>query len=43
FIFCLITGISMVFDPEMRAGFIGCLIFIAACYVSYATLYKNKS
>ena len=43
FIFCLITGISMVFDPEMHAGFISCLIFIAACYISYAVLYKDRS
>ena len=42
FIFCLITGISMVFDPEMVVGFICCMVFIAACYLSYALLYKNK-
>ena len=43
FVFCLITGISMVFDPQMHAGFISCLIFIAACYISYAVLYKDRS
>ena len=42
FICCLITGISMVFDPEMVVGFICCMVFIAACYLSYALLYKNK-
>ncbi|RZG45150.1 amino acid permease [Acinetobacter wuhouensis] len=43
FIFCLITCISMVFDPEMVVGFICCMIFIIACYISYAVLYKNKN
>jgi len=43
FIFCLITCISMVFDPEMVVGFICCLIFIAICYISYAFLYKDQS
>ena len=42
FFFCLITCISMVFDPEMWAGFISCLIFIALCYISYAVFYKAK-
>ena len=42
FIFCLITGISMVFDPEMHVGFISCLVFIAGCYASYAYFYKSK-
>ena len=42
FFFCLITCISMVFDPEMWAGFISCLIFIALCYISYAVFYKVK-
>jgi S-methylmethionine transporter len=32
FVFCFITCFSMAADPEMRAGFIGCLIFIALCY-----------
>ncbi len=42
FVFCFITCISMVFDPEMWAGFICCLIFIAACYLSYHFLYKAQ-
>ncbi|NNP73769.1 amino acid transporter [Acinetobacter defluvii] len=42
FIFCFITCISMVFDPDMIVGFICCLIFIACCYASYAYLYKDK-
>lgn len=42
FIFCLITGISMVFDPEMHVGFISCLVFIAGCYASYAYFYKSE-
>lgn len=42
FVFCFITCISMVFDPEMRVGFICCLIFIACCYASYAHLYKDS-
>jgi len=33
----------MVFDPEMVVGFICCLVFIAACYLSYALLYKSKN
>ncbi|QIO09441.1 amino acid permease [Acinetobacter lanii] len=41
FLFCLITCISMVFDPEMVAGFIGCLIFIAGCYLSYYVFYRK--
>lgn len=43
FLFCLITCISMVFDPEMLPSFIGCLIFIAGCYISYYLLYHKKS
>ena len=43
FIFCLITCISMIFDPEMLTGFICCMIFIIACYISYYTLYHNKN
>lgn len=42
FLFCFITGISMVFDPEMHVGFISCLVFIAGCYASYAYFYKTK-
>lgn len=42
FLFCLITCISMVFDPEMVAGFIGCLIFIAGCYLSYYVFYRKQ-
>ncbi|MGA8883056.1 MAG: amino acid permease [Acinetobacter sp.] len=43
FSFCLITCVSMVFDPEMLPGFIGCMIFIACCYISYYTLYHKKA
>lgn len=43
FVFCLITCISMVFDPEMLPGFIGCMIFIACCYASYYTFYHTKN
>ncbi|OTG85389.1 amino acid permease [Acinetobacter sp. ANC 4558] len=42
FVFCLITCISMVFDAEMLPGFIGCIIFIIACYISYYSLYHKK-
>lgn len=42
FVFCFITCISMVFDPDMIVGFICCLIFIACCYASYAYLYKDS-
>lgn len=42
FAFCLITCISMAADSSMLAGFVGCLIFIAGCYISYALLYKSK-
>ncbi|ENW94025.1 amino acid permease [Acinetobacter sp. NIPH1876] len=42
FIFCFITGLSMAADPEMQAGFIGCLLFIAACYLSHYVFYRNR-
>ena len=42
FVFCLITGLSMAADPEMQAGFIGCLLFIAGCYLSHYVLYRNR-
>lgn len=42
FICCGVTAISMAADPEMLAGFIGCLIFMAACYISYYTLYHRN-
>ncbi len=42
FAFCFLTCISMAFDPALRTGFIACLIFIAACYISYFCLYKPK-
>ncbi|QOW46732.1 MULTISPECIES: amino acid permease [Acinetobacter] len=42
FVFCFITCISMVFDPDMVVGFICCLIFITCCYASYAYLYKDS-
>ncbi|WP_038346223.1 amino acid permease [Acinetobacter sp. A47] len=43
FIFCLITGLSMAADPEMQAGFIGCLLFIAACYLSHYIFYRHRN
>lgn len=43
FVFCGITAISMASDPEMLPGFIGCLIFIIGCYISYYLFYHNKS
>ena len=43
FVFCFITCISMAADPEMWAGFIGCLIFIALCYLSYYVFYHPKT
>ncbi|OTG87313.1 amino acid permease [Acinetobacter sp. ANC 3832] len=43
FMTCTVTGLSMAADPEMLSGFIGCLIFMAACYASYYWLYHNKS
>ena len=43
FVFCLITGISMATDPEMLPGFIGCLIFIAGCYLSYYIFYRKQN
>ena len=42
FLFCFITCLSMAADPEMRAGFIGCLIFTALCYLSYFIFYQIK-
>lgn len=42
FIFCLITGLSMAADPNMQAGFIGCLVFIAACYLSHFIFYRDR-
>ncbi|ENW83606.1 hypothetical protein F909_00619 [Acinetobacter sp. ANC 3929] len=42
FIFCFITGLSMAADPEMQAGFIGCLLFIAACYLSHYVFYRDR-
>lgn len=43
FIMCTITGISMLFDPELIVGFIFCILFIMACYVSYYILYRPQS
>ena len=43
FVFCFITGISMATDPEMLPGFIGCLIFIAGCYLSYYIFYRKQN
>jgi amino acid permease len=43
FFFCFITGISMAADVEMLPGFIGCLLFIAACYASHYYFYRHKN
>ena len=43
FVFCFITAISMAFDLEMLPGFIGCLLFIAACYLSYYVFYRKQN
>lgn len=43
FVTCTVTGLSMAADPEMLVGFIGCLIFMAGCYVSYYWLYHDKA
>ena len=43
FVFCFITGLSMAADPEMQAGFIGCLLFIAACYLSHYVFYRDRT
>jgi S-methylmethionine transporter len=43
FVFCFITCISMAADPEMLAGFIGCLLFIAGCYLSYHVFYRKQN
>ncbi|WP_109441008.1 amino acid permease [Acinetobacter haemolyticus] len=43
FVFCTITGLSMAADPEMHAGFIACLIFIAGCYLSYYIFYRDRT
>lgn len=43
FVFCFITGLSMATDPEMQAGFIGCLLFIAACYLSHYLFYRDRT
>ena len=41
--FCFITCLSMAADPVMLPGFIGCLIFIGLCYLSYYFFYHKKS
>ena len=43
FVFCFITGLSMAADPEMQASFIGCLLFIAACYLSHYLFYRDRT
>ena len=43
FVFCFIAGLSMAADPEMQAGFIGCLLFIAACYLSHYIFYRDRT
>ena len=43
FITCTATGLSMAADPEMLSGFIGCLLFMAICYVTYYGLYHQKN
>lgn len=42
FICCSATGLSMAADPEMWSGFIGCLLFMAACYAAYYAFYHRK-
>ncbi|WLF82861.1 amino acid permease [Moraxella sp. ZY210820] len=42
FIMCTITGVSMLFDPELIVGFICCMVFIAGCYLSHYLFYRNK-
>ncbi|GAA5002521.1 amino acid permease [Acinetobacter puyangensis] len=34
-IFCVLTCLSMATDSNMRASFIGCLMIVALCYISY--------
>ncbi|HAV2939950.1 TPA: amino acid permease [Acinetobacter baumannii] len=41
-LFCIVTCISMVFDPSMQVGFICCIIFTLLCYVSYFIFYRKK-
>jgi S-methylmethionine transporter len=43
FITCSGTGFSMAADPVMLSGFIGCLVFMAICYVTYYGLYHQKN
>ncbi len=43
FVCCGVTALSMAADPEMLSGFIGCLIFMAACYISYYALYHRPN
>lgn len=43
FIMCTITGVSMLFDPELIVGFICCMVFIAGCYLSHYLFYRNKA
>lgn len=43
FIMCTITGLSMLFDPELIVGFICCIVFIIACYASHYIFYRNKN
>jgi len=43
FLFCFITCLSMAADPQMRTGFVGCLIFTALCYISYFIFYRHKA
>lgn len=43
FIMCTITGVSMLFDPELIVGFICCMVFIAGCYLNHYLFYRNKA
>ncbi|WP_163120885.1 amino acid permease [Acinetobacter portensis] len=43
FLCCTATGLSMAADPEMLSGFIGCLLFMTACYAIYYGLYHKKN
>lgn len=42
FVLCLLTCVGMVFDPTIRWGLLGCLIFIVGCYVSYYRWYTPE-
>jgi S-methylmethionine transporter len=41
-VFCLITCMSMAADPSMLYSFLGCLLAIVLCYLSYFAFVKDK-